>query len=167
TSNNGSFRWLHGSIGTNWRMTEVQAAIGRRQLVKVPGWLEQRRSNAAILATRLSQLPALRIPLPPNGVSHAFYRFCTFLRPHMLKPDWNRDRIVREISSRGVPCSSGGSGELYLEHAFASSRPPDRLPAARELAETSLAFLVHPTLGKSDMEIKSEIIADVVHAATI
>jgi DegT/DnrJ/EryC1/StrS aminotransferase family protein len=79
-------RWLHDSIGTNWRMTELQAAIGCRQLRKVPGWLEQRRRNASILAARLSQLSALRIPVPPNDVSHAFYRFCAFVRPEMLKP---------------------------------------------------------------------------------
>ena len=159
--------FVHHSLGTNWRMTEVQAAIGRRQLLKVPGWLEQRRRNASILAARLSQLSALRIPVPPNDVSHAFYRFCAFVRPEMLKPDWNRDRILQAIASRGVPCSSGGSGELYLEQAFASSRPPERLKVARELAETSLAFLVHPTLGKSDMEIISEIASTVLQAATI
>lgn len=168
-ANNGVqvIRRMHDNIGTNWRMTEVQAAIGRRQLLKVPGWLELRRRNAAILAARLSQLPALRIPVPSNNVSHAFYRFCAFLRPEMLKPDWNRDRILQTILSQGVPCSSGGSGELYLEQAFASSRPPERLKVSRELAETSLAFLVHPSLGKHDMDAMSEIIADVVRAAAL
>jgi len=160
-------RWLHDSIGTNWRMTELQAAIGCRQLRKVPGWLEQRRRNASILAARLSQLSALRIPVPPNDVSHAFYRFCAFVRPETLNSDWNRDRILQAIASRGVPCSSGGSGALYLEQAFASSRPQERLSVARELADTSLAFLVHPTLGKSDMELISEIASTVLQAATI
>ncbi len=161
------FHFIHHSVGTNWRMTEVQAAIGRRQLLKVPAWLEQRRRNAEILATSLAQLPALRIPVPPNHIHHAFYRFCAFVRPEMLKPDWNRDRILQAVSSRGVPCSGGGSGELYLEKAFAASRPQERLAVARELADTSLAFLVHPTLGMHDMETMSEIIADLVHAATI
>ncbi len=163
----GNSRRPHDSMGTNWRMTEVQATIGRRQLFKVPRWLEQRRHNAAILAVRLSQVPALRIAVPSRNVSHAFYRFCAFVRPEMLKPDWNRDGIFQAISSQGVPCSSGGSGELYLEQAFASSRPPERLKVARELAETSLALLVHPTLGKSDMEIISEIASTVLQAATI
>ena len=163
----GMFRWLHDSVGTNGRMTEVQAAVGRRQLLKVPDWLEQRSRNAETLATHLSRLPALRIPVPPNHVEHAFYRFCAFIRPEMVKANWNRDRILQAISSRGVPCSSGGSGELYMEHAFASSRPPDRLAIAGELADTSLAFLVHPTLGTHDMKTMSEIISDVVRAATL
>ncbi len=165
--NGSGSRFVHHSVGTNWRMTEVQAAIGRRQLLKVPAWLEQRRLNAAIVSAHLSQLPALRIPVPPNHVDHAFYRCCAFVRPEMLKPDWNRNRILQGISSRGVPCSGGGRGEVYLEQAFASSRPPERLAVSRELADTSLAFLVHPTLGTHDLETMSEIIADVVHAATI
>jgi dTDP-4-amino-4,6-dideoxygalactose transaminase len=165
--NGGGSRFVHRSVGTNWRMTEVQAVIGRRQLLKVPAWLEKRRNNANILAEHLSQLPALRIPIPPSHIDHAFYRFCAFVRPEMLKPDWNRDRILQALLSRGVPCSTGGSGELYLEHAFASSRPPERLAVARELAETSLAFLVHPTLGKADMELISEIASTVLQSATI
>ena len=167
TNNNGSFRRLHDSIGTNWRMTEVQAAIGRRQLLKVPDWRRQRRRNAEILYTPLSRLPALRIPVAPDYIEHAFYRFCAFVRPEMLKSDWNRDRILQTISSQGVPCSSGGSGELYLEQAFASSRPPQRLTVAGELAATSLAFLVHPTLGKDDMETMSEIVTNVLQAASL
>lgn len=163
----GGTRFVHHSVGTNWRMTEVQAAIGRRQLLKVYGWLEQRRLNAATLAARLSEVPPLRIPVPPDHVDHAFYRFCAFLRPEMLKPDWNRDRVLDAILSRGVPCSSGGSGEIYLEEAFASSRPTERLAVSRELADTGLAFLVHPTLGKQDMEAMSGIVADVVRAATL
>ena len=164
---NGSYRRLHNSVGTNWRMTEVQAAIGRRQLLKVPDWHQQRRRNAEILCARLSRLRALRIPVPPNHTDHAFYRFCAFLRPEMLKPEWNRDRILHEVSSRGVPCSNGGSGELYLEQAFAASRPAARLTVCRELAETSLAFLVHPTLGKDDMETMSQIVTNVLLAASL
>lgn len=167
TNNNGSIRRLHHSVGTNWRMTEVQAAIGRRQLLKVPDWRRQRRRNAEILYTPLSRLPALRIPVPPDHIEHAFYRFCAFVRPEMLKSDWNRDRILQTISSQGVPCSSGGSGELYLEQAFASSRPPEGLPIASEIAGTSLAFLVHPTLGKHDMETMSEIATNVLQAASL
>lgn len=164
---NGSCRRLHNSVGTNWRMTEVQAAIGRRQLLKVPDWHQQRRRNAEILCARLSRLRALRIPVPPNHIDHAFYRFYAFLRPEMLKPEWNRDRILHEVSSRGVPCSNGGSGELYLEQAFASSRPAERLTVCHELAETSLAFLVHPTLGKDDMETISQIATNVLQAASL
>ena len=166
TNSNGSFRRLHNSVGTNWRMTEVQAAIGRRQLLKVPEWRRQRRRNAEILGAQLSRLRALRIPVPPNHIDHAFYRYCAFVEPEILKPDWNRDRILEEISSHGVPCSRGGNGELYLEQAFASSRPPQRLAVARELAHASLAFLVHPTLGTHDMETMSEIASTVLHTAT-
>lgn len=165
--NGAGSRFLHHAVGTNWRMTEVQAAIGRRQLRKLPMWLDQRRHNAKILAEHLSQSPSLRIPIPPSPIDHAFYRFCAFIEPELLKPDWNRDRILEAISSHGVPCSSGGSGELYLEQAFAYSRPAERLAIASELAETSLALLVHPTLGTSDMETMAQIAANILQAASL
>ena len=164
---NGTFRWLHKVPGTNARMTEIQAAVGRRQLAKVPVWLEMRRQNAYMLATRLSQLPALRIPFPPKHTCHAFYRLYAFVRSERLKPNWTRDRLIQAIAAQGVPCSSGSCGEVYLEQAFANFRPPERLPVARELAETSLAFLVHPTLDKTDMGRICDVVETVISEATL
>jgi dTDP-4-amino-4,6-dideoxygalactose transaminase len=142
------FRWLHDTFGTNWRMTEMQAAIGRIQLGRMPGWHEARARNAeAILATARSQ-PALRVPELPEHVVHAWYKCYLFVRPEGLRSGWNRDRILEEIQLRGVPCYSGSCPEVYLEHAFENTdfRPIERLATAKELGETSLMFLVHPTL---------------------
>jgi len=146
------FRWVHDSVGTNWRMTEAQATVGRKQLKKVAMWLEKRRKLASIFVRRLSQIPALRVPLPPSHVGHAYYRFYVFVRPERLKPGWTRDLILQAINAEGVPCFSGSCGEVYLEKAFAGMRPPTRRQVASELRETSLAFLVHPTINEEDIE---------------
>lgn len=141
------FRWLHEQFGTNWRMTEMQAAIGRVILRKLPDWVTRRRQNASILQQYLAACPAVRLTIPPDDVYHAYYKFYTFVRPENLKPGWDRDRIMNEINAVGVPCYSGSCSEIYLEEAFTPSiRPPQRLPIARELGETGLMFLVHPTL---------------------
>ncbi len=147
------FRWLHESFGTNWRLTEMHAAIGRLQLKKLPAWLEKRRRNAAILTECFSRLPALRVTVPPEEVGHAYYKYYTFVRPERLKEGWDRDRIMEAIAAEGIPCFSGSCSEIYLEKAFEKEglRPQKRLEVAKELGETSLMFLVHPTLSEQDM----------------
>ena len=147
------FRWLHNSFGTNWRLTEIQSAIGRIQLRKLKDWVGKRRANAQVLIDRLSNIEGVRVPVPRNGIEHAYYRFYLYLEPNVLKSGVTRDMLVDQISRTGVPAFSGSCSEVYLEKAFDGRpyRPHDRLPVAKELGETSLAFLVHPTLTAEDM----------------
>ena len=162
------FRWLHDSFGTNWRMTEFQAAIGRRQLAKLENWIERRRMNAQRLCAGLDEISAIRVPVPNAHIRHAYYKFYAFLDIARLKSNWSRDRIVAEVAARGVPCFSGSCSEVYLERAFdgSDSRPAERLPVARELGETSLMFLVHPTLTREHMDRTCSVVRDVVDEAT-
>lgn len=148
------FRWLHESFGTNMRMTEMQAAIGRLQLKKLPEWLTARRSNAAILAREFCLVAGLRVTTPPKTVQHAYYKYYVFVRPEKLKDEWSRDRIMNALSAEGIPCFSGACSEVYLEKAFEIKdfRPAERLPVARQLGETSLMFLVHPTMTSENMQ---------------
>ncbi len=160
------FRWLHESFGTNWRMTEVQSAIGRSMLRKLPGWVRTRRKYAAILNDGLADVPGLRITVPPGFVEHAYYKYYLFVKPDELQPGWTRDRIAEAINSQGVPCFTGSCSEIYLEKAFpAPWRPTKRLPVARELGETSLMLLVHPTISESEITRACEVISNVMLSA--
>jgi dTDP-4-amino-4,6-dideoxygalactose transaminase len=162
------FRWLHETFGTNWRMTEVQAVLGRLQLGRLPQWVERRRRHAATLESAFSAMPALRVTRPPNHIGHAYYKYYTFLRQDRLAPGWDRDRIVQAVVARGVPCFSGSCSEIYLERAFADAemQPAERLPMARELGETSLMFQVHPTLEEEDLVRVCEVVGEVLAEAT-
>lgn len=152
--NGASFRWLVDSFGTNWRLPEVSAAVGRVGLRMLPEWHAARRLNALRLAEGLADIAALRTPLPPEGVEHAFYRLYAFVQPEALAEDWNRDRIAAAVLAEGVPCQYGTCAEIYREQAFvgAGLGPVERLPAAAHAHETSLAFFVHPTLGQTDID---------------
>jgi dTDP-4-amino-4,6-dideoxygalactose transaminase len=162
------FRWLHTHFGTNWRMTEMQSAIGRAQLKKLPDWHSARLRNAEILIDRLSSLRGLRVPVPGRDIEHAYYKFYAYVVPEELKDDWTRDRIMTECSSCGIPCFSGSCSEIYLEEAFkeAGLQPAHRLPVARELGETSLMFLVHPTLTEEHMHRVADIVEEVLREAS-
>jgi dTDP-4-amino-4,6-dideoxygalactose transaminase len=161
------FHWLHESFGTNWRMTEMQAAIGRVQLRKLPQWLTLRRRNAAVLTDGFSRIPGLRLTIPPQEIEHAYYKYYVFVEPEALKSDWSRDRIMTALMAEGIPCGSGSCSEIYLEKAFEGNglRPAERLPVARELGETSLMFMVHPTLSVDDMNDVVRAMDKVMHVA--
>jgi dTDP-4-amino-4,6-dideoxygalactose transaminase len=161
------FRWLHESFGTNWRLTEMQSAIGRIQLRKLTRWRDVRRRNADILMSSFTRIPALRTPVAPDHIRHAYYKYYTFVKPEYLKSNWDRNRIMTAIEAEGIFCQSGICSEIYLEKAFENSefRPRERRPTARELGETSLMFLVHPTLTEKDMLDTARAVDKVMTAA--
>ena len=158
------YRWLHESFGTNFRMIEMQAVLGRIQLERMAEMTARR--TAAARAYRAALAPfggAVRAPEPRAGLVHAYYRLYAYVRPEGLNDGWSRDRIVAEIAALGVPAYQGSCSEVYLEKAFDGTglRPAERLPVARELGETSLMFLTHPTLAPEDIERTCAAIAKV------
>lgn len=162
------FRWLHDSFGTNWRMTELQSALGRIQTQRMPEWHKARLANANKIWNAARQLPGLRVPDIPDYITHAAYKCYVFVDPTVLKNGWNRDRIMNEIVARGVPAFSGSCSEVYLEKAFDNTnlRPAQRLPVAMELGETSLMFLVHPTLTPAEIDKTCQVLRNVMEQAS-
>lgn len=163
----GTFKYLHESFGTNWRLTEVQAAIGRIQLRHLPEWIAIRRRRADILRAGLEGIPGVRIPQPATDTYHSYYKFYAFIDRARLQPGWTRDRIASEIMARGPFCGCGSCGEIYKELAFANAGlgPDQPLPIAHELHESSLMFQVHPTLSDRDVALTAEIARDVLTTA--
>lgn len=155
------YRWLHESFGTNWRMTEMQAVIGRIQLERMNDWTAKRTANAQAMLAAYEQwvesgyLSVPRIEALPAfaDCTHAYYKLYVYVQPEHLPQGWSRDRIIAEINALAVPCFSGSASEVYLEKAFDNTglRPQTRLPIAKQLGETSLMFLVHPTLTTAEI----------------
>ncbi|WGI26636.1 DegT/DnrJ/EryC1/StrS aminotransferase family protein [Halomonas alkaliantarctica] len=161
------FRWLHESFGTNFRMTEMQATIGRIQLGRMSEWTVARQHNANTIWNCAKALPGLHVPEIPNYINHAAYKCYVFVKPEQLADGWDRDRIQSEIVASGVPCFSGSCSEVYLEKAFEGTglRPERPLPVARELGEVSLMFLCHPTLTESNINKTCSVLEDVMAQA--
>ena len=167
------YRWLHESFGTNWRITEMQSVIGRIQLTRMAEWKAKRTANAhAILQAckPWEQKGYLNVPVMEQtpgfeDCTHAYYKLYVYVKPENLPENWSRDRIINEINELGVPCYSGSASEVYLEKAFDNTglRPEPRLPIAKQLGETSLMFLVHPTLLESEIKKTIQAIETVFH----
>lgn len=161
------FRWLHESFGTNWRMTEMQAVIGRIQLTRMSDWTAKRQAYGAQLDQAASGFDCIRLVSVPEHIEHAEYKHYMYIKPECLAEGWDRDRIVNEIVARGVPCFQGSCSEVYLEKAFDNTpwRPKSRLPNAVELGETSIMFLVHPTLKSVEVKQAADTIKQVLSKA--
>ena len=160
---------MHESFGTNGRLTEIQSAIGRLQIKRMPEWSRKRQENSKQIRGVCKTFSSLRVPQVPDYIEHACYKHYVFVRPNELKPGWTRDRIISEINQLGVPCYSGGCPEVYMEEAFDGTdwRPKNRLPIAKELGETSLMFLVHPTLTELEIDKTCEAIKQVIKIASL
>jgi len=170
------FRWLHESFGTNFRMMEIQGAIGRIQLKRMPEWTKTRNSNQNKIWETCRSLRGLRVPefndkswkYYNKGNIHAAYKCYVFIEEDCLKGDWGREKIIDELYNMGVPCFSGSCSEVYLEKAFDEMefKPKERLKNAKKLGETSLMFLVHPTLTNQEIDLTCSAITSVMNAAT-
>lgn len=160
------FRWLHDSFGTNWRMLEMQAVIGRIQLKHMNAWTEKRIENSEKILNAFQDSPYFTVNRPSSDYLHAQYKCYVQVNVDVLPEGWSRDRIMADINALGVPCFSGSCSEVYLEHAFDNTpwRPKQRLTNAKQLGETSLMFLVHPTLTDADIEKTLAAIHQVVGA---
>ena len=162
------FKWLHDSFGSNYRLTEMQSIIGRNQLKKFNKWHLSRKRNARILQEILKDLDLIRVPFIPPDIEHAWYKFYCYLRNSNIADDWNRERILDELNKRGYPAFQGSCSEIYKENCFAKTgiNQSINLPVAKELGETSLMFLIHPTINEIQMIEYAENIRDVILLAT-
>jgi len=147
------FRWLHESIGTNWRLTEIQSAIGRIQLSRMPEWNYKRTTNSHKIFDVCRKFSFLKVPVVPKHIQHAYYKCYVFIDIDEIGEKYSRDSILEKINAAGVPCFSGSCSEVYKEKAFSSKvfQPKEKLINAKSLATTSLMFLVHPSLTEYEM----------------
>ncbi|WP_347454589.1 DegT/DnrJ/EryC1/StrS aminotransferase family protein [Acinetobacter thermotolerans] len=158
------FRWLHDSFGTNWRMMEMQAVIGRIQLKKMPEWTAVRNANMARIQAAFENSPYFTVAKPSADYVHAAYKCYVQVNVDALPEAWSRDRIMAEINALGVPCFSGSCSEVYLEKAFEGTPwcPAQRLQNAQQLGESSLMFVVHPTLSEQSLQKSVDVIQQVI-----
>ena len=165
-SSSTTFKWIHDSIGTNWRLTEMQAAIGRYQLRQLKEWVSERRQNVETFNQALSGVSGIRVTIPDNQSFHACYKYYFFIEPSKLKDGWDRDRVVAEIHKRGAPCFTGSCPEIYREQAFVGLYGQQRpLPVAKELGETSVMMNVHPGITSTLVSECAEVVCSVMKLA--
>lgn len=162
------FKWLHDNFGSNLRMTEIQSAIGRIQLKRMGDWHKLRTRNAMILKEGIEDIPSIRIPVPGENFKHAWYKFTCYVNPEKLSSEWSRDRIAQEINILGFPALQGSCSEIYNEKCFKDKGfSKERLTNAHQLGETSLTFLIHPTIDIEDMKCYCDTLKSILKKSLI
>lgn len=156
-SEKGFFKWVHDTVGTNWRMTEMQASIGIDALDLLENWVNIRRRNAHILNNILKNNPNVRLTIPNDNIYHAYYKYYIFLKESCTK---SRDQILREINNQNIPCFQGACGEIYKEKAFGENNYS--FPITQELSKTCLMFCVDPSYSEEVINIMGNKINEII-----
>tara|TARA_X000000950_G_scaffold133427_1_gene166303 strand:+ start:7822 stop:9000 length:1179 start_codon:yes stop_codon:yes gene_type:complete len=165
------FRWLHDNSGSNYRMTEMQATIGREQLKLLDKQIKKRNSIANLYLHEFRDYYQkynifkkvdfkCKTCLPKNSKKsctqcvHAFYRLNLFINKNKI----NQIKLIEELNKKKVDCGVGPCPEIYREKIFKKFKfyPKKRLINARLLGETSIMFPINPH--KSLTQIKNEIL---------
>jgi len=154
------FRYIHDEFGSNFRMTEFQAAIGRRQLAKLPHWLGRRRRNAQALSEALRDHPLCIVPSSAPGVMHAWYKYNLVIRVEDLRERSSVEEIVDILRAQGITCGTGSCPDMSQEAAFRTmpKREGD-LPNAAWLGRRNLMLAVDHLFEPEQMRAIGDIAA--------
>lgn len=144
--NHGSpVRYVHTSLGFNYRMTSIAGAIGLCQLKRLPAWNEQRRHNARTLTAALAGQPWLTTPMERPNCEHVYHQYVLRVK--------DRARLQEHLQAAGVGTDvhyprTIPDQPLYQEQGYSS----EYLPVAREMTETVLSLPIHPALAPADLQ---------------
>ena len=167
---NNQFKWLHDDLGSNYRMTEMQAVIGREQLKSLDKQIKRRNLIANLYLNGLKdyylKFDILKKPRfkyqtyhlkknskKNNQYFHAFYRLNLFINRNKI----NQKKLIEQLNKSKINCGVGSCPEIYREKIFKKLKfyPKKRLSNAKLLGETSLMFQINPY--KSSTKVKLEI----------
>lgn len=139
-------RYLHPVIGYNFRMTDIQAAIGRGQLRHLAKWTETRRANASYLRSRLDRSPLLTVQKEQDGGKHSYHQFSVIVDESV-----DRDALVTALVDSGIDCGVYYPIPQHLQPAFARfSR--ESLSATELVSQRVLSVPIHPHLSSGDLQ---------------
>lgn len=140
-------KYVHTVIGYNFRMTDIQAAIGRGQLRKLPEWTERRRENAAYLRERLAATDRVGVLREQAGGSHSYHQFSVLLTPGIP-----RDSVLTQLREEGVECAVHYPTPLHKQPVFESLSRNLSLPVSEDASRRIFSLPVHPHLERRDLE---------------
>ncbi|MVZ98254.1 DegT/DnrJ/EryC1/StrS aminotransferase family protein [Sphingorhabdus sp. IMCC26285] len=162
----GEFRYVHQSFGTNFRMTEMQAAIGRVQLKKLPKWLAQRRANAHCLSEAVADIPGVIVDAYDAHILSARYKYFIRIDEDKLPGNKTRADIIAGLLALGIQCGSGSCPDMSKEIAFQGREPrrDGNLENAHRLGASTIMFPVDHLFSEDDMLVIAGALKKVVMA---
>lgn len=149
-SHGQSGKYYHTLLGFNYRLTDVMAGLGLRQLEKLDEWVAQRRRNAAFLTEHLSNLMGILPPVEQSNGKSSFNLYTILLDVDQLS--CSRDEFVARLHSAGVGATVNYPRPLHQQPVYADGNGDSRLPVAENLCSRVISLPVHPMLTKTDLD---------------
>jgi len=156
-------KYQHTLIGLNYRMTDVQAAIGLKQLERLPAAVASRRANAALLDDLLAGLPGVALPVERPGTTHCFHLYTITVDPEVAGV--SRDELQQELGDLGIETAVHYPTPIHRQPVFARDYAEVSLPVSERLAGQVLSIPVHPALDEADVRRVGEAVRSVVVGA--
>jgi perosamine synthetase len=150
-------RYLHTMQGLNYRMTDVEAAIGRKQLQRLDAMLKVRRRNARILQQSLAEVAGIRSQRVTAGGEHAWHQFCIVIEEDVFGCD--RDQLAKRLAQEGIATGVHYPRGLHQQPIFQELYGYEPLPVTESLAKAILAIPVHHGLSEGGVNRIAEAIA--------
>ena len=143
------FKWLHDFNGSNYRMTEIQAAIGNFQLKMLPFWVKKRNEYANKIKKIVKNYKFVSVFNYNKNYINAYYRLYILINQNYLKKNWNTEKIINELNKKKIICNFGACPLIYKEKVFLKKGYKLYLKNAENLNNNTISFTIHPNL-KSD-----------------
>ncbi len=157
--NNYSFRYIHDSFGSNFRLTEMQSSIGNAQLLYIKERVKLRQRNANQYIKNFKNCKFIITPIIPKNITHSFYRLYLRFNFKFIKKNWNKNKIINKLNKLGFECSEGACSEIYNEKCFRNSKfkVKKSLKNCVELSKSSFALKVDHTISLQTINTQCKI----------
>ncbi len=136
-------------LGYNYRMTEIQAAIGLVQLGKLPAFVAKRRENARRLSGLLAEAEKLQVPREPKGRGHSWYLYTVRLKS---ATETERNKIVAELKSKGIGAEVYYANPVHLMPYYRGNFGRRELPETEKAAKQVFSLPVHPGVTEEQVD---------------
>ena len=154
-------KYTHERVGYNYRMTDVEAAIGLSQLDRIESVTARRRTNAAELNSLVSAIPGLHPPSVTDSAEHAYHLYVVRMDLDAFLCD--RDAFLDALRAEGVQCAVHYPRPVHRQPVF-SHLGAASFPVADQLAKSLFCVPVHPGIGKDDVARVGEALSKVAGA---
>jgi dTDP-4-amino-4,6-dideoxygalactose transaminase len=138
-------RYLHDQLGFNFRMTDLQAAIGLVQLDKLDGWTQQRQKNAHFLTSKLENVEGVTTPKVRPDSEHVFHQYTLMTQ--------ERDKALDKLNHDGIGVGVYYPIPIHQQPLYQGLGYSENLPVSEKISQKVLSLPVHPALTEEELDM--------------
>ncbi len=140
----GKFKFLHDTLGNNFRLTEIQSGLGRIQLMKINQNIKRRNKFSKFIVNKLKDSKIYSFQNSNFSYQHAYYRLYINLNKNHILPKINNIKFINFLLEKNIICGSGSSSEIYKEKCFKNIKVETKnFPNTKYLVKFTFAIFIN------------------------